>query len=461
MSATRSSEERVQEALSKIESIDKSGYKLNSVIATSKTALDEARNYDRSGKNLPLDGEPILIKDNIEVRGLPASAGSLALFGEPMERDATLVTRLREAGAIIIGATNLSEWANIRSTKSTSGWSGVGGLTANPWIHNRSAGGSSSGSGAAVAAGLTQWAIGSETDGSIICPSSLNGTVGIKPSGGSIPAHGVIPISRSKDVPGPMTQTVSQAAELLAVLLQRPELRDTGLTVDSSKANSLRFARVTSWTTPHEQTNVLLEDAIRKISRLSISIHEIDIPEPSEADSHDEFEVLLHELRDDLADYLSTRPNSPIKSLQEVIDFNERNRERELQHFHQDLFLKAIELQGKNSDYVNKFERNLTWAQGVLNKGFADSDILIGCTYAPAWTSNLETGDSNIEASWITMAPAIAGYPIGTVPMGIADGLPIGIGVVARKGREDQLIAAMSMIERVLGLGVLKPTFIK
>lgn len=456
MATLKSSESRVREALEKIESVDQSGYELNSVLAISATAIAEAREYDKSGKTLPLAGEPILIKDNIEARGLPASAGSLAMLGPVMERDSTLVTRLRDAGAIIVGATNLSEWANIRSSKSTSGWSGVGGLTANPWIHRRNAGGSSSGSGAAVAAGITQWAIGSETDGSIICPSSLNGTVGIKPSAGSIPAQGVLPISRSKDVPGPMTQTVAQSAELLSVLLQNADLRSS-----PSFEGTLRFAVAKNWRTKSAETNTHLEDLVEKIARTKNQISEVDIPEPQESDSNEEYEVLLHELRDDLAEYLATRPHSPMKSLQDIIDFNERNREKELQHFPQDLFLKAIELGGKNNDYRDKFERNLAWAESALHKGFADADILIGCTFAPAWESNLETGDTNIDATSISMAPAIAGYPIGTLPMGLVNGLPVGIGLVAKKGREDQLLAAMSVIERTLDLGVLKPTFIR
>ena len=165
------SQEAVEVALAKIEEIDNAGYQLNSVLSISIDALDQARKYDVAGKDLPLQGLPILLKDNIEAKGLPATAGSLALADTPVIHDSPIAKTLREAGAIIIGATNLSEWANIRSTKSTSGWSAVGGLTANPWIHEHSAGGSSSGSGAAVAAGLTQWAIGSETDGSIVCPA--------------------------------------------------------------------------------------------------------------------------------------------------------------------------------------------------------------------------------------------------------------------------------------------------
>ena len=456
MAATKSARERVQEVFEKIEEIDRNGYKLNSVIATSPTAMDEAKRYDELGEDLPLGGVPILIKDNIEVRGLPATAGSLALSGAPAERDAELVSRLREAGAIVVGATNLSEWANIRSSQSTSGWSAVGGLTANPWIHNRNAGGSSSGSGAAVAAGLTQWAIGSETDGSIICPASLNGTVGIKPSGGSIPSHGIIPISRNKDVPGPMTQTVAQSAELLSILLQRPSRR-----IPQADSMGLRIAVVKNWRTANEATNSLCEEVVRKFAQLSMPVQEIEIPEPEASDSSDEFDVLLHELVDDLSEYLATRPNSPMKSLHEIVAFNLANSDKELQHFNQDLFLKALELQGKSGLYKEKFDRNLKWAENTLHQGFAGADILIGCTFAPAWESNLVTGDTGIDATSICMAPAIAGYPIGTLPMGLVNGLPVGIGVVAKKGREDQLLAAMSFIEKSLDLGVLEPTFIK
>ncbi len=188
------------------------------MLALADDALEQAFRFDQGALDLPLRGLPILIKDNIEARGLPATAGSLALVNTPVLQDSTIARRLREAGAIIIGATNLSEWANIRSSKATSGWSAVGGLTANPWKHGQSAGGSSSGSGAAVAAGLTQWAIGSETDGSIVCPASLNGCIGIKPTVGSIPRDGMIPISASQDSPGPMAQTVLQASLLLDVL---------------------------------------------------------------------------------------------------------------------------------------------------------------------------------------------------------------------------------------------------
>ena len=213
--------ELATEALERIQSVDQSGYELNSVLAVSKTALSDAMNID---KDLPLAGLPIFIKDNIQAVGLPGTAGSKALENYPVKQDSELVTRLRAGGANIIGATNLSEWANIRSSKSTSGWSAVGGLTANPWIHKHSAGGSSSGSGSAIAAGLVTLAVGTETDGSIVCPASLNGCVGIKPTVGSVSRVGVVPISDAQDSPGPLARSVADAALLLEVLSGIPGL---------------------------------------------------------------------------------------------------------------------------------------------------------------------------------------------------------------------------------------------
>ena len=242
-----SSREQVEVALNKIQEIDQSGYTLKSILAIRSEALADADAYDKAGKELPLAGQPIVIKDNIEAVGLPATAGSLALADAPVLSDSPLVARLKEAGAIIVGATNLSEWANIRSTKSTSGWSAVGGLTANPWIHSHSAGGSSSGSGAAVAAGLVTMAVGSETDGSITCPASLNGCVGIKPTVGSVPREQMIPISASQDSPGPMAQTVKDAALLLEVMTGQ-----TGFLTALDQLDGLRIGVVKSWITSNE-----------------------------------------------------------------------------------------------------------------------------------------------------------------------------------------------------------------
>jgi amidase len=404
----------------------------------------------------PLAGIPILIKDNIEAIGLPATAGSLALAQTKVVRDSTIAKRLRSAGATIIGSTNLSEWANIRSGKSTSGWSAVGGLTANPWKHAHSAGGSSSGSGAAVAAGITAMAVGSETDGSIVCPSSLNGCVGIKPTVGSIPRDAMVPISASQDTPGPMAQTVAQASLLLDVLTGQSKFHGA-LTLDTP----LRIGVVKEWVTQDTGTNALFQELLGKISK-SIQITEISLPEPSEDEGEAEFKVLMQELNEDLANYLQSRDGTKVKNLPDVVDFNLANAESELQHFGQEYFELALQLGGRNDEYKKLRARNLDWAVGkVLNPAFEKFDILIGETYAPAWKSNLGGGDDFGSASWISMAPAIAGSPIGALPMGLVNGLPVAVGLVCRANQEERLIQAMALIEKTLDLGVLKPTFLK
>lgn len=446
----------VEAALDKIASIDHSGYELKSVLAVSPDALERAREHDRSNTALPLAGIPILIKDNIEALGLPATAGSLALANTPVVRDSTIATRLRAAGAIIIGATNLSEWANIRSTRSTSGWSAVGGLTANPWKHTQSAGGSSSGSGAAVAANLTQWAIGSETDGSIICPASLNGCVGIKPTVGSIPRDAMIPISRSQDTPGPMAQTVGQAALLLDILT------DKRIYVRAAAAETgMRVGVVKQWFTKDDQVNALFETAVAALSESGIKIIELNLPQPTESNDEDELHVMLHEIVSDLAEYLAGRFGVRVKSLQDIVEFNREHSGTELAYFGQELFEKALQLGGRGAEYEIKRAGNLQWSNQVLALGLESADVMIGCTYGPAWISTLGKGDDFGTASWITTVPAVAGTPVGTIPMGLVDGLPVGLGFVVGRDQEEPLITVMSHAESALGLGVLQPSFVK
>ncbi|MFZ2228525.1 MAG: amidase family protein [Candidatus Nanopelagicaceae bacterium] len=448
-----SSRQLVEASLARIESIDSTGYELNSVLALSKDAQESAEGIDAS---LPLAGLPILIKDNIEALGLPGTAGSLALANYPVERDSPIVSRLRAAGANIIGATNLSEWANIRSTKSTSGWSGVGGLTANPWKHVHSAGGSSSGSGAAISAGLVSLAVGTETDGSIVCPASLNGCVGIKPTVGSVPRMGVIPISASQDSPGSMARTVQDAALLLEVMMGA-----SGLVNAALDRRSLKIGVVKSWLTAHEGTDAIFDGALTQLSKSGITLVEVDLFAPDESTGEDEFHVLLHELVDDLAAYFSIRCDSKLSSLADVVRFNTENADTELQYFAHELFEQALELGGRGIEYAEKRARNLRWAEETLALGLNGVDVLIGATYSPAWESRLGEGDDFSLSSWITTAPAISGTPIGCLPMGITDGLPVGIGVVSRRNDEARLIAAMSQIESSLALGILEPTFIK
>lgn len=448
-----SSRQLVEASLDRIESIDSSGYELNSVLALSADARENAEHIDAA---LPLAGLPILIKDNIEAVGLPGTAGSLALASYRVERDSPIVARLRAAGANIIGATNLSEWANIRSTKSTSGWSAVGGLTANPWKHEHSAGGSSSGSGAAIAAGLVSLAVGTETDGSIICPASLNGCVGIKPTVGSVPRTGVIPISASQDSPGSMARNVRDAALLLEVMTGA-----SGLVNATVERSSLKIGVVKSWLTTHEGTDALFDGVLTQLGKSGISLVEVDLSAPDEAIGEDEFHVLLHELVDDLASYFAIRCDSQLTSLADVVRFNRENAGTELKYFAQELFDQALELGGRGVEYAKKRKRNLAWAEKTLASGLDGVDVLIGASYAPAWVSTLGKGDDFSQSSWITTAPAIAGTPIGCLPMGITGGLPVGIGVVSRKNDEVRLITAMSHIESSLALGILEPTFTK
>jgi len=451
-----SSAELVAESLQRISDIDQRGYELNSVLALNASAPQDAIQVDLEKSGRQLEGLPILIKDNIEAIGLPATAGSLALVGRPVIADSPLVARLRKAGAIIVGSTNLSEWANIRSTNSTSGWSAVGGLTANPWIHAHSAGGSSSGSGAAIAAGLVSLAVGSETDGSIVCPAALNGCVGIKPTVGSIPRGGMVPISSSQDSPGPMARSVADVALLLEVMMDRGDLL-SGL----HDTTHLRLGIVREWLTHHSETDSVFEATLASLQKAGIELVEVSLEAPAEAVSHDEFMVLKYELFDDLGKYLENRHGEGVRSLADVVHFNIHNDEFELKYFQQEIFDEALLLGSKNSDYHIIRARNLEWARRTLSEGLEGVDALIGTAYAPAWISNLGGGDEYKTRSWATMAPSIAGTPIGSLPMGFVAGLPVGITIAAGATDELNLVRVMARIESALALGVLHPTFRK
>lgn len=449
--------ELVSTLLHRIQTIDDCDGGVQSVLAISTDLMDQAQSCDSREATGFLHGIPVLIKDNIQAIGLPGTAGSLALAGRTVIEDAEIVSRLRAAGAIIMGSTNLSEWANIRSSKSTSGWSAVGGLTANPWNYKHSAGGSSSGSGAAVAAGLIPFAVGTETDGSIVCPASLNGVVGIKPTVGSVSTAGVVPVSLSQDVPGPLARSVEDAALLLEVLSGQTALVDL-----CNNDEPLRIGVVRAWMTSHDGANKLFEDTLAKLSDAGIELVEITVPNMPEQAGDDEGVVLFHELLEDLSEYLSGRAGSGVKSLAEVVEFNKQNSESELSYFGQEYFELALTTGGRNSEYKSARERNLDWAiNQVLSPALADVDVLVGIPYAPAWISALGHGDDFGNASWMTHAPAIAGWPLGSLPMGLVDGLPVGLGVAARANDEKGLIRAMAIIERVIDLGEFRPSFIR
>lgn len=417
----------------------------HAVLAVATDAMDQAN----AASDRPLLGLPVLIKDNIEAVGLPATAGSLALAGRTVMQDAPLVANLRKAGAVILGSTNLSEWANMRSPQSTSGWSAVGAVTRNPWSADRSAGGSSSGSGAAVAAGLAPVAVGTETDGSIVCPAALNGVVGIKPTVGAVSTRGVVPISRSQDAPGPLARTVTDAALLLDVL---SGLDTLGALTDSSP---LRIGVVRQWMTGHDETNAIFESTVSRLAAAGITVVDIDVPSDTEQAAEDEGAVLIAELLEDMGTYLSARPGPGVRSLADVVAFNNQHAEVELAHFGQEHFERALAAGGRNDEYLVARGRNIEWAVSqVLGPALHDVDVLVGCLYGPAWRINLGGGDDFHDASWMTMAPAVAGWPIGSVPMGLTYdrgvALPVGLGITARAHDEVGLVRAMARIERLL-----------
>ena len=450
--------------IERISNVDDSEGGLQSILAISVDVFDQAKiqqfsdesdSDTQSGRNV-LAGLPVAIKDNIQAIGLPATAGSLALAGRTVTQDAALVSRLRAAGAVVMASTNLSEWANFRSSESTSGWSAVGGLTANPWKYAHSAGGSSSGSGAAVAAGLVPFAVGSETDGSIVCPASLNGCVGIKPTVGVVSTSGVIPISASQDAPGPLARSVADAALLLDVLGGL----DTQSWLDDD--STLRIGVVGQWLTSDDATNTLFHDTVSLLARHGITLTDVRVADATDAEGMDETTVLVHEQMEDLSAYLANRPGHGVKSVADVVAFNKEHSDVELAHFGQEFFEQSTASGGRNEVYRAARARNLEWAlTKVLGPGLHDVDVLIGATYAPAWLSTLGHGEDHSSSSWITAPSAIAGWPIGCLPMGIVSGLPVGLGVVARAHDENGLVRAMSRIEKILDLGVLRPTFIR
>lgn len=434
-----------QKYLERIEQVDKKGPSVNSVIEVNPDALAIANALDKERKEKgprgPLHGIPVLIKDNIDTADrMQTTAGSLALLHSRPPRDSFVAQKLREAGVVILGKTNLSEWANIRSSHSTSGWSGRGGLTRNPYSLDRNPCGSSSGSGAAVAANLCAVAIGTETDGSVVCPSSANGLVGIKPTLGLISRSGVIPIAHSQDTPGPMTRTVRDAAILLGVLAgQDPRDSATAESVGKSStdythfldANGLRGARIgiaRKYFGFNDAVDDLMNNVIEEMKRQGAAIIDpADLPSHGKFDDT-EFTVLLYELKEDLKAYLATRPGGP-QSLKEVIDFNEGNKDKEMPYFAQDIFVKA---EGKGplttKEYLDALEKNhqLSRKEGidaVMDKN--NLDAIMAPTGAPAWLTDLVTGDHAIGGS--SNAAAVAGYPDITVPAGFINGLPVGV----------------------------------
>ncbi len=449
------SEELVDTLLRRVAELDDpaSPTALRSVLAVDPTARaqaaardDERRRGERRG---PLHGLAVLVKDNVEVAGLPACAGATSLSGRPARGDAPLVGRLRAAGAVVLGATNLSQWANIRSFRSTGGWSAVGGLTANPWALDRNAGGSSSGSGAGLAAGLAPLAVGTETDGSITCPASLNGVAGLKPTVGAVPAVGVVPISRSQDSPGPMARSVADVALLLEVLAARPGVVERV----AAGAAGVRVALATTWRTSHPGTDRRCDEVVDELSRAGLEVRRCAPPVPGPEVGADELTVLLAELVDGLDAYLPRRGPGGPQSLAEVVAFEDEHRPVEQPYFGHELFEQALAQGGTAGEaYAGARRRNLAWATGeCLPAAFEGADVVAAPCYGPAWKTDLTLGGHPAAASPVTQPAAIAGWPIATVPAGLVDGLPVGLALVGRPGSEAVLLAVAAVVEGIVG----------
>lgn len=446
--------------LDRIDDLDKRGPTINAVIELNPDALSIASDLDKERKagrvRGPLHGIPVLIKDNIDTHDrMTTTAGSLALAGSIPLQDSTVAKKLRDAGAVILGKTNLSEWANFRSSHSSSGWSGRGGQTNNPYVLDRNPCGSSSGTGAAVAANLAAIGVGTETDGSVVCPSNANSLVGIKPTVGLISRAGIVPISHSQDTAGPMCRTVTDAVHLL-VALMGIDSRDDATKAAAGKtardytkfldAGGLKGARIGVQRKSfgfNDAVDKLMNDCIDIIKKRGATIVDpADIPTQGKFDDS-EFEVLLYEFKADLNSYLATLgPRAPVKTLKEIIDFNDQFRDREMPYFGQDIMTKA---QAKGPLTEKKYRDALAKNHRMSRKEGIDAvmdknklDAIIAPTGGPAWPTDLANGD-HFTGGYST-ASAVAGYPHVTVPAGYVFGMPVGISFFGRAWSEATLI---------------------
>ncbi len=456
----------VEMYLRRIGEVDAGGPAVNSVLEVNPDALPIAEEMDReraAGRvRGPLHGLPVMIKDNIDTADrMATSAGSLALAETHAPQDSGVAAALRKAGAVILAKTNLSEWANFRSNRSTSGWSGRGGQTRNPYALDRNPCGSSSGSGAAVSANLCAAAIGTETNGSIMCPSTINGIVGIKPTVGLVSRSGIIPISHSQDTAGPMTRTMADAAILLGALTG-VDPRDEATRSSEGRSftdytqfldpNGLRGVRIgvarSHW---HRNPRVakLAENAVAAMKEGGAEIIDpVDLPNREFGGAT--FEVLLYEFKDGLNRYLASSA-APVKTLAGLIDFNERNADKEMPYFGQETFLLAEEkgpLTDKAYQAALAICRRLSREQGI-DKAMDEHrlDALVAPTGGPAWFTDLANGDHSGGGS--STPAAVSGYPNVTVPMGFAYGLPVGISFFGRAWSEPTLIKAAYAFEQM------------
>jgi amidase len=456
----------VDKYLARIEALDRSGPTLRSVLEVNPDARTIADGLDSERKSRgsrgPLHGIPILVKDNIATAdAMMTTAGSLALAGAKPPKDAFIVSRLREAGAVILGKTNLSEWANFRSTHSTSGWSGRGGLTKNPYALDRNASGSSSGSGASIAANLAAAAVGTETDGSIVSPSNVNGLVGIKPTLGLLSRSGIVPIAHSQDTAGPMARTVADAAALLSAMAgadpddrativgpaRRSAATDYSHALDADGLKGARIGVVRNKYFGYSPA----ADRLADIAIAEMKQHGATIVDPANVATlgkfdDGEFEVLLYEFKADLNKYLTwLGAASPVHSLKEVMAFNDAHKDQEMPYFGQEIMAMA-EQKGPltSAKYLAALARNRSLAgplgiDAVMTK--FKLDALVAPTGGPAGLTDLVNGDGSFANSAApSTVTSVAGYPHITVPAGFEHGLPVGISFFGRAWSEARLI---------------------
>lgn len=441
---------------SRVDHIDRQGPELHAVLALNPQASDDATQRDQAlatGHVIgPLHGLPILLKDNIESAGpLPTTAGSLALTRNVSGQDAPLVARLRGAGAVVLGKANLSEWANIRSSYSSSGWSAVGGLTKNPFALDRNTCGSSSGSAVAVAANLAAAAIGTETDGSITCPASVLGLVGFKPTLGAVPRTGIIPISSAQDTAGPIVRYVQDAALLMNVLAgpddsdadslkRKPIDHLAHLKPDALQGRRFGVLQFLAGFLP--QVDALFATALRDIEAAGASLVVIAEAPDLEALNERELSVLLHDFRRELNAYLAHAPPAvEVRSLTELIQWNRAHAPQELPYFGQDLFLAAEQTADADHEQALRVrDDNRRLAADTIDGWMSahNLDALLAPTVGPAWTTDLVNGDHVLGGA--SSLPAVAGYPHLTVPMGQVSGLPVGLSFIGAADEDAELL---------------------
>lgn len=470
------SEAITQRYLDRIQAIDKNGPGIHSVIEVNPDALSIAKAMDqerKSGKvRGPLHGIPVLIKDNIDSADkMDTTAGSIALAGNKASKDAFIVGKLREAGAVLLGKTNLSEFANFRSTRSSSGWSSRGGQTRNPYQLERNPCGSSSGSGVAVSANLCAVAIGTETDGSIVCPAAINGIVGIKPTVGLWSRSGIIPISHTQDTAGPMARTVKDAAILLGPLTgidaQDQVTQESGgkthpdytKFLDENALQGKRIGVEKSFMKGHEKIDDLLQKALELLKSKGATIVEVEIMDKMNSIGDSEFTVLKYEFKDGLNRYLAAS-NAKVKSLKEIIAFNKENEDKAMPYFKQEI-LESSEALGslESKEYRDALQKNKRISRTAIDSILKENklDAISGPSYGPAWCTDLINGD-HFSGYGLSTPAAVSGYPHITVPMGMVQGVPVGLSFFSTAYQEAALISLAYAYEQASKKRVA-PTF--